>query len=95
MNERIETAAAELGSSVGFFVLAFRGALGTTPHHYLMKRRLACPRRADLDCEADRARRAGVRSRRPGASDEAHAHGSRHEPGCIPAAKPSVIAGAA
>jgi AraC family transcriptional regulator len=43
MDERIETAdfATELGLSVGFLVLAFRGALGTTPHHYLMERRLA------------------------------------------------------
>ncbi len=43
MEERIETAdlAAELGLSVGFLVLAFRSALGTTPHRYLMERRLA------------------------------------------------------
>lgn len=33
--------AAELGLSVGFIVLAFRRALGTTPHRWLMERRLA------------------------------------------------------
>lgn len=33
--------AAELGLSVGFTVLAFRHALGTTPHRWLMERRLA------------------------------------------------------
>ncbi|MCJ2123546.1 helix-turn-helix transcriptional regulator [Methylobacterium sp. J-077] len=33
--------AAELDLSVGFLVLAFRKALGVTPHRYLMERRLA------------------------------------------------------
>lgn len=43
MGERIETVnlAAKLGLSVGFLVLAFRDALGTTPHRYLMERRLS------------------------------------------------------
>ncbi len=36
--------AAELGLSVGFLVLAFRTALGTTPHRYIMERRLAYAR---------------------------------------------------
>ena len=36
--------AAELGLSVGFLVLAFRTALGTTPHQYIMDRRLAYAR---------------------------------------------------
>lgn len=37
----VTTLAAELGLSVGFTVLAFRLALGTTPHRWLMERRLA------------------------------------------------------
>ena len=43
MAQRIDVAAlaATLGLSAGFFVLAFRSALGTTPHRYLMERRLA------------------------------------------------------
>jgi len=47
MAERIEVTglAAEIGVSVGFLVLAFRAALGTTPHRYLMDRRLARARR--------------------------------------------------
>lgn len=47
MAERIEVAglAAEIGVSVGFLVLAFRAAIGTTPHRYLMDRRLARARR--------------------------------------------------
>ena len=46
MAQRIDTAslAAALGLSTGFLVLAFRGALGITPHRYLMERRLACAR---------------------------------------------------
>ena len=36
--------AAELELSVGFLVLAFRTALGTTPHQYMMERRLAYAR---------------------------------------------------
>jgi len=47
MAERIEVAglAAEIDVSVGFLVLAFRAALGTTPHRYLMDHRLARARR--------------------------------------------------
>ena len=43
MAQRIGVAAlaAELGLSSGFLVLAFHGALGVTPHRYLMERRLA------------------------------------------------------
>lgn len=43
MEQRIGVAdlAAALGLSAGFLTLAFRGALGTTPHRYLLERRLA------------------------------------------------------
>lgn len=43
MAQQIDAAAlaAELGLSTGFLVLAFNGALGITPHRYLMERRLA------------------------------------------------------
>ncbi len=43
MAQRIDSAAlaAELGLWTGFLVLAFHGALGITPHRYLMERRLA------------------------------------------------------
>jgi AraC family transcriptional regulator len=47
MHERIEVRdlAFELGLSVGYLVLAFRQSLGTTPHRYLMDRRLARARK--------------------------------------------------
>jgi AraC family transcriptional regulator len=43
MSERLSVTelAAALGLSVGFLTLAFRGALGTTPHRWLLERRLA------------------------------------------------------
>ncbi|WP_181885386.1 helix-turn-helix domain-containing protein [Trinickia dinghuensis] len=43
LHERIEVAqlAAELELSVGFLVCAFKRGAGTTPHRYLMERRLA------------------------------------------------------
>ena len=43
MGERIGVAdlAAALGLSTGFLTLAFQGALGTTPHRWLLERRLA------------------------------------------------------
>ena len=43
MERRIGVAdlAAALGLSAGFLTLAFHGALGTTPHRYLLERRLA------------------------------------------------------
>lgn len=47
MHERLEVAdlANELGLSVGYLVIAFRQSLGTTPHRYLMDRRLARARK--------------------------------------------------
>jgi AraC family transcriptional regulator len=70
MGERIETVdlAAKLGLSVGFLVLAFRGALGTTPHCYLMERRLARAR-AELTTTAKPVARVALEC---GFSDQAH-----------------------
>jgi len=42
---RVAEMAEHLGLSVGFFMRAFKRALGVTPHDYLLQKRLACVRR--------------------------------------------------
>jgi AraC family transcriptional regulator len=70
MGERIGVAgiAAALGLSANFLTLAFKGALGTTPHCWLVERRLACAR-VEL---AGSAKAVAVIAAECGFADQAH-----------------------